>query len=176
MNKEQIAKKHSKVLINTVDVKDILKILEEMSIFSKLLDASKKLKILFTSQIFSEEEKNTAINELLLYLKFSGEGKKFLVQIVKHNHVAAIKEIIRASTAVYNEKLKKTKAVVISPMSLESNYIERLREALKRLTQRDVEIEPQLDPSLIGGFIVKVGSTIYDSSLKGQLRLLRTQL
>ena len=44
------------------------------------------------------------------------------------------------------------------------------------MTKRDVDIDSKIDPALLGGFIVKIGSTIYDSSLKGQLRLLRTEL
>jgi F0F1-type ATP synthase delta subunit len=51
-----------------------------------------------------------------------------------------------------------------------------LKNALKNITKMDVEVENQVDPSLLGGFVVKVGSTIYDNSLKGQLRLLKAEL
>jgi F0F1-type ATP synthase delta subunit len=47
---------------------------------------------------------------------------------------------------------------------------------LKNLIDRDVDIENEVDPSLLGGFVVRVGSTIYDSSVKGQLRLLKSEL
>ena len=63
-----------------------------------------------------------------------------------------------------------------TPVALEEKYISRLKSALTSLTDREVQIESRLDPSLIGGFIVKVGSTVYDSSLKGQLQLLRAEL
>jgi len=65
---------------------------------------------------------------------------------------------------------------VVSPVTLEKNYINRLKSSLKALTRRDIDIESRIDTSLLGGFIVKVGSTVYDSSLKGQLRLLRAAL
>jgi F0F1-type ATP synthase delta subunit len=44
------------------------------------------------------------------------------------------------------------------------------------LIERDVDIEFVLEPSLLGGVLVKVGSTMYDSSIKGQLRLLKDEL
>jgi ATP synthase F1 delta subunit len=91
-------------------------------------------------------------------------------------HMPAIKEIIKASVNAYNEKLKKQTAVVISTVTLEERYISRLKSALKAMTQKDIEIESEIDPSLLGGFIVKVGSTVYDSSLKGQFRLLKADL
>jgi F0F1-type ATP synthase delta subunit len=47
---------------------------------------------------------------------------------------------------------------------------------LKKLIDRDVDLETVLDPSLLGGVLVKVGSTMYDSSIKGQLRLLKDEL
>jgi ATP synthase F1 delta subunit len=176
LNKIQIAKRYGRALMSTANTEDIPKVIEELSAFSRLLDENKKLKLFFIGQIFSEEERDNVIKALLPHLKLSKEGERFLLRIITHGHLPAIKEIIRVSTVMYNEKIKKVKALVISPVSLDGNYIERLRSVLKRLTQRDVEIERQLDPSLIGGFIVKVGSIIYDSSLKGQLRLLRAQL
>ncbi len=176
MNKAQIAKKYSRLLINTVDVSDIPNVIEELKVFSKLIDANKKLKLLFVGQIFSQDEKDRALKELLTYLKVSPHTEKLLKLIIMQMHMPAIKEIIKASIAAYNERLKKATAVVISPVTLEKNYIDRLKNVLKALTQREIDIESQLDPSLLGGFIVKVGSTVYDSSLKGQFRLLRAEL
>jgi F0F1-type ATP synthase delta subunit len=47
---------------------------------------------------------------------------------------------------------------------------------LKKLTDRDLDIEYVMDPSLLGGIQVKVGSMIYDTSIKSQLRLLKNEL
>ncbi len=176
MNKNQIAKKYSRSLINTVDVADIPEVIAEFKVFSKLIDTNRKLKILFAGQIFSEAEKETALMGLLSCLKASSHTEKYLKLIIMQGRLIAIKEIIKALTDAYNEKLKKVKALVISPVTMERNYIDRLRDVLKVLTQRDIEIESRLDSSLLGGFIVKVGSTIYDSSLKGQFQLLRAEL
>ena len=173
MNTKQIAKRYSRLMIDTVDMKDIPNVLKELSAFSNILETDRRLRIFFSSRIFSDEERDTAIKDILEHFKFSEEGRKFILRIVKQGHVQALKDIIKALTTAYNEKLKKAKAVVISPVSLDTGYIERLKEVLKRLTQKEIEIEKQIDPSLIGGFIVKVGSTIYDSSLRAQLRLLK---
>jgi ATP synthase F1 delta subunit len=106
----------------------------------------------------------------------SAGTEKFLRLIILHGHLAAIKEVITASINVYNDAEKKATAVVISPVTLDTSYTDRLKTALKELTKKDVDIETEVDPSLLGGFIVKVGSTIYDSSIKGQLRMLKAEL
>ncbi len=176
MNKNQIAKRYSRILINTVDVSGIAGAIEGFKVFSGLVDANKKLKTLFVSRIFTEEEKDSALKELFLRLKITREAEKLLRLIIQQGHLSAIKEIVQASVAAYNEKLKKMTAVVVSPATLTAKHIERLKQSIKAFTHRDIEIESQIDPSLIGGFIVKAGSTIFDSSLKGQLRLLKAEL
>ncbi|MBI5057280.1 MAG: ATP synthase F1 subunit delta [Nitrospirae bacterium] len=176
MNKNQIARKYSKALISNIELSKIPLVIEELKAFSKLVDANRKLKLLFAGMIFSEDEKGRALSALFPSLKFSADTEKYLKLLVLHGHLAAIREIIVAAVNAYNEKQKKATAVVISSVPLDKNYTDRLKNALKAMTQREIDIESQVDPSLLGGFVVRVGSTIYDSSLKGQLRLLRAEL
>lgn len=176
MNKNQIAKKYSKALLSSAKISDVPTVVEEMKAFAELLETNRQLKLLFAGQIFSDDEKSKAFDALLPKLKLSSQTEKFLKLIILHGNLAAIKEIIIASINIYNEKEKKATAVVISPVTLDTGYTKRLKAALKDLTKKDVDIESQVDPSLLGGFIVKVGSTIYDSSIKGQLRLLKAEL
>jgi F-type H+-transporting ATPase subunit delta len=158
------------------DIADIQGIIEGLQLFSKVIDSSRELRLLFTSNIFSDEEKSLALKTLLSHFGVSQQTERFLRLIIMQNHVNAIKEIIKVSTDAYNERLKKVRALVLSPVTLEKNHIESLKSILSALTNRSVEIESQIDPSLLGGFIVKVDSTVYDSSLKGQFRLLRAEL
>jgi ATP synthase F1 delta subunit len=176
MNKKQVAKKYARVLINTVDVSVVPRVIEELKGFSKLVDNNKKLKVLFISQIFSEREKEASFKELSSPLKFNPGTEKLLKMMIIRKHLSAIHDVITASVDAYNEKQKKATAVVVSSVSLDENNTGRLKAALKQMTQREITIENQIDKSLLGGFIVKVGSTIFDSSLKGQLRLLKTEL
>lgn len=176
MKKSQIAKRYSRTLISTFNIEDIPGIIDGLQTFSKLIDANKKLKVLFISGIFLEDEKDRALKTVLSYIKVPLQTERFLRLVIMQGHLFAIKEIIKASIAAYNEKLKKEIAIVISPFTLERSYVERLKNVLKAMRQREVEIESQIDPSLIGGFIVKVGSTVYDNSLRGQLQLLRAEL
>jgi len=176
LNKNQIAKKYSKALLSSADISGIPTVVEEMKAFAYLLEKNRPLKLLFAGKIFSENEKEKAFTALLPLLKMSPQTEKFLKLIILHGHLSAIKEIIIASINIYNEKEKKATAVVISPVTLDTRYADRLKAALKNLTKKEIDIESQVDPSLLGGFIVKVGSTIYDSSIKGQLRLLKAEL
>ena len=176
MNKNQIAKKYSRAILNTVKLSDIPRVIEELKAFSSLIDDNRQLKRLFAGQIFTDEEKGKAFVAIKPSLKFNAGTEKFLSLIITQGYLTAMKEIITYTINVYNEKQKKASAVVISPVSLNKGYTDRLKVALKNLIDRDVDIENEVDPSLLGGFVVRVGSTIYDSSVKGQLRLLKSEL
>lgn len=176
MNKNQIAKKYSRAIINSIEISDIPTVVEEFKAFSSLVDKNRQLKLLFAGQIFAENEKGKALDALFPVFKLNANTEKFLKLIIMHGHLSAIKEIITGTIDVYNDKQKKATAVVVSSVALDKKYTQRLKSALKKMTDREITIENQIDESLLGGFIVKVGSTIFDSSVKGQLRLLRAEL
>jgi ATP synthase F1 delta subunit len=176
LNKNQIAKKYSRALISSLEISDIPMVVKEFEAFSRLINANRQLKLLFAGQIFSENEKEKAFNALAPSLKFNSNTEKFLKLMIIQGHLSAMKEIIAASIDVYNDRQKKAIAVVVSSVALDRKYTERLTSALKKMTDRDVTIENRIDASLLGGFVVKVGSTIFDSSVKGQLRLLKAEL
>jgi F-type H+-transporting ATPase subunit delta len=176
LNKNQIAKKYSRAILNTVKLSDVPLVIEELKAFSSLIEKNRRLKLLFGGQIFTDEEKGKAFEAIRPSLKFNAGTEKFLGLVIAQGYLAAMKEIITYTISIYNERQKKATAVVVSPVSLDKGYSDRLKAALKNLINRDIELENEIDPSLLGGFIVRVGSTIYDSSVKGQLRLLKSEL
>jgi len=176
LNKNQIAKKYSRAMINSVDVNELPAMIEELKAFAGLVDENRQLKLLFAGQIFSDAEKGKAFDALAPALKFNANTTKYLKIIIIQGHLSAIKEVVTATIDAYNDKQKKATAVVVSSVALDSTNTERLKEALKKMTDREVTIENETDGSLLGGFIVRVGSTIFDSSVKGQLRLLKAEL
>jgi ATP synthase F1 delta subunit len=90
--------------------------------------------------------------------------------------IPALPAIIRSAINLYFEKKKKAKAIVMTPIEIKKEQEDSLKSSLKKMMDRDVDIEYVMDPSLLGGILVKVGSTMYDTSIKSQLRLLRYEL
>ncbi len=64
----------------------------------------------------------------------------------------------------------------MTPIEISRDRENTLKASLKKMTDRDVDMEYVIDPSLLGGILVKIGSTMYDTSIKGQLRLLKDEL
>ena len=170
------SKKYAKTLISMVGIDDMPQALAELTAIEQLMAGSPDFRSLLVSPVFPAADREKALKSVADKLKLSGTVFNFLVHISRIKVVAALSEIIRATTLIYLEKKKLAKATVLTPVALTKDQVERLKVSLKKLIEKDVDIEFVLDPSLLGGILVKVGSTMYDSSIKGQLRLLKEDL
>lgn len=168
--------KAARAFMNSVNIDLVPKCLEELTSMNDFLLKDREIKGFFLNPLFSTDERGKVLNLLKERLNLSDETVKFLRFILEEKAISGLSEIIKKITSLYLDRKRKARATVISPISLDSRYDERLRVSLKNLTGRDVDIDYVVDPSLLGGVVIKVGSTMYDSSIRGQLRLLRDNL
>ncbi len=170
------AKKYAKTFINIVGIEDAPKALAELALIENLMLKSRGFKSFLLNPGFSQAEKGNALKQVAAKAMLSEKVVKFIIHLTELRVIGALSEIIKIATAIYLEKKKRAKAVVMTPVEISGDYGERLRASLKKLIEKDIDIEYVLEPSLLGGVLVKVGSTMYDSSIKGQLRLLKDEL
>jgi len=169
-------KKYAKALLDTVGIEKTPQALTELSMVNDLMVKSKEFKNLLINPQFTPEERERIIKQITSKLKLSDNVIKFVLHLTELMLIIHLSEIIKIATSLYLEKKKRAKAVVMTPLPISKNYEDKLRTSLKKLTNRDVDIEYVMDPSLLGGIQIKVGSTVYDTSIKGQLRLLKNEL
>lgn len=170
------AKKYAKTLISIVGIEDTPQALLELSVIENLMAKSRGFKSLLLNPSFSQANREEALQQVGAKLNLSETTIRFVIHLTEIRVIAALSQIIKIATALYLEKKKQAKAVVLSPVEMSESHTERLKASLKKITDRDVDLEFVIDPSLLGGVLVKVGSTMYDSSIKGQLRLLKDEL
>jgi len=170
------AKKYAKTLISVVGIDEAPRALSELMTVDQLMAKSSEFRSLMVSPVFPHADRERAFKSVAEKLKLSDKVYKFLVHITRIKAVAALPEIITMATQIYLEKKNRAKATVMTPVELTKDHESRLKASLKKRIDKDVDIEFVIDPSLLGGVLVKVGSTMYDSSIKGQLRLLKEDL
>ncbi len=170
------AKRYARMLFNLTGAEKAEETISILTDLADIMDESKEIKNFFYSPLIDEKERISAIEALAEKLSLSDDLKKFIVYLSRIKGFDALRDIIRHYTSLYYESQKKTKATIITPVKFNGNIEGRLVEALRKLTNREVEVEYLYDPELIGGIVVKVGSTMYDSSIRGQLNLLKEQL
>ena len=170
------AKKYAKTFINIVGIEEAPKALAELALLEDLMTKSREFRSLLVNPGFSSIERESGLKQVAVRFCLSEKIVKFVAHLTQIGVISVLSDIIKGATAIYLEKKKKAKAIVLTPVEISAKNEERLKASLKKLLEKDVDIEYVMDPSLLGGILVKVGSTLYDSSVKGQLRLLKDEL
>jgi len=170
------AKKYAKTFMSVVGVEEMPKALVELGAVETLMQKSMEFRSLLVNPGFSAAERTKALQQVAAKAGFSEKVVKFVMHLTEIRVIAALSDILKLATALYLERMKRAKAVVMTPVEVSKSYEERLKASLKKMIEREIDIEYVIDASLLGGVLVKVGSTMYDSSVKGQLRLLKDEL
>jgi len=176
LKKIKEVKRYANALIRNVGIDNAPQSINELEAINALTLKSKEFKSLLFNPQFTSGERETVLKQLSAKIKLSDYTIKFVMYLSELGIIRALPAIIRSATNLYFEKKKKAKAVVMTPIEIKKEQEDSLRSSLKKMMDRDVEIEYMMDPSLLGGILVKIGSTMYDTSIKSQLRLLRDEL
>ena len=107
---------------------------------------------------------------------FTGRLKNFMDVILEHGRAAAIPTIAEVFHKLKQEAQKIVAATVTTSEPLDHGLRERTEETLRRVTGRQVNVHYDIDPTLIGGMITRIGSTVYDGSLRSQLSRLKREM
>ncbi|MHA1134307.1 MAG: F0F1 ATP synthase subunit delta [Alphaproteobacteria bacterium] len=141
--------------------------------FGEALDASDDLQRLVKSPMFSTEEQGRALGAILDELKIEGLTKNFLLLVSKNRRLFATPDMIRAYRAMLAEHRGEMSATVTAASKLTNTQVTALKQALKAALGKDVMLEQLVDPSLIGGLMIKVGSRMIDTSIRTKLNSLK---
>jgi F-type H+-transporting ATPase subunit delta len=144
--------------------------------FAELLDANAELKILFETPAVAVAKKIAVLGEIAQKMGLQQVVQNFLSVVLEHERIGHLAEIIEAFEQLLNERLGIVVAEVSSASALAEAERKELEQALRARTGKQVRMNFSLDPALIGGVTAKVGSTIYDGSVRGRLERLRAEL
>jgi F-type H+-transporting ATPase subunit delta len=141
----------------------------ELKRVKELLDGSLDLKRLVRSPVYSREEQSAAMGAILDRLNVSTLTKNFIGLVAEKRRLFALRDIITAFEKIVAAQRGELSATVTSAQALKPEQLTALSGTLKDTFKRDVRLATQVDPTLIGGLVVKVGSRQIDSSLKAKL-------
>jgi F-type H+-transporting ATPase subunit delta len=144
--------------------------------FQALLDESEDLRRLVASPVFSSEEQQNAVSAVAEKAGISGIVLNFLKVVAGNRRLFALPGMIRAFREIAADHRGEVTAEVTSAHALTATQEKELKSALKGVTGKDVTIAVTIDPSILGGLIVKVGSRQIDTSLRTKLSTLKLAL
>ncbi len=141
----------------------------ELDRLSALIGESAELRRLVRSPISGRKLQETALAAIGDKAGFSDLLKRFLGVMVRNRRLGVIESAIREFRLLLARRRGETVARVVSAMALEPKQVDAVRAALRRVLGGEVTVDAAVDPALIGGLMVRVGSKLYDASLKTKL-------
>ena len=141
-----------------------------------MIEESEDLRRLVESPVFSAEEQEAAIGAVADRAGIRGLTGNFLRLVARNRRLFALPGMIRAFREMAARQRGEVAADVTSAHPLSASQVEDLKAALRDKLGKIVSLQVAVDPSLLGGLVVKVGSRMIDTSLRTRLMTIRTQL
>jgi F-type H+-transporting ATPase subunit delta len=137
---------------------------------------SADLRELFLDPSFPSDQKVAILDKLNARLGMSVQVRNFIAVIIQHDRLYVLDEILAEYRKEVNRRLGISEVQVTTARPLDANERQGIEQKVAAMTGTQVQATYHEDKSLLGGVVVRVGSTIYDGSVKGRLDRLKEQL
>lgn len=156
--------------------KAVAEVAKALAAFQALVTESPDLQRLMSSPVFKTEDQVSAVAALASKAGISGLALNFLNVMSSNRRLAAVPGAIASFNALVAQAKGETTAEVTSAEKLSAKQLADLKAALKSATGSDVAITAKVEPAILGGLIVKVGSRMMDNSLRTKLNSLQVAM
>ena len=153
---------------NTVDA-----VKGDLEGFAALMDESGDLTRLVRSPVFSADEQLHALSAVLRRAGIGGLAAKFLKLVAANRRLFAVRDMVRAYRELVARHKGEATAQVTVAERLKDEHLNALRSTLKAVSGKDIDLDIKVDPAIIGGLVVKLGSRMVDASLRTKLNAIK---
>ena len=148
----------------------------QLTALAALYGEAADLRNFLASPAVTREAKHGVIEKIAARMGVGKVVRNFLFVLADHQRTQILPEVIAAFQEVVRQRQGIAQAEISSAVELSPAQKAEFAKTLERLTGKKVEPSYSLDPALLGGAVVRIGSTIYDGSLRNQLNTLRARL
>jgi F-type H+-transporting ATPase subunit delta len=143
---------------------------------AQMVSQSTELRTALLTPAIPTSRKRAVMAKLLEEIAASAYLRNFIWVVIDHRRIGMLDDIREAFEVALDERMGFARAEVTSAAALDEQRSARLESELSRLTGKRMRLRFAVDPELLGGATARIGSTLYDGSLRGQLEQLRREL
>jgi F-type H+-transporting ATPase subunit delta len=155
------------------DEKSVDAVKADLDQFNAMLADSADLRRLVRSPVFAADTQSKALDAVLGKAGITGVSANFLKVLTANRRLFAVTDVIRAFSALVAKFKGEAVADVTVAEALSDKNLDALKAALAKVTGKNVALNVKVDPSIIGGLVVKLGSRMVDSSLRTKLNSIK---
>ncbi|HEX4998641.1 MAG TPA: ATP synthase F1 subunit delta [Terriglobia bacterium] len=170
------ANRYAKALMDVLYPNDAETGLIQLDGFVAILATEPEATQVLENPTVSIERRQALLNKIADAAGFIAPVRRFLDLLVARNRMDLLGDVVAAYRKFLDERMGVVRAHVTSAQPLDDSEQSALRAKLEQATGRQVRMEVSVDPALIGGVVAQVGSTIYDGSMRQQLKTFRNRM
>jgi F-type H+-transporting ATPase subunit delta len=174
-----VARRYARALADVAgqkDAKNLDRTAREISLAAAVLTGDAQILRFFDDPSIPRESKDASMQTLARKAKLSELSARFLGVLIDNRRTSALPAIDEALRALRDERLGIVQAETTMAVKPSETEVKQLRQALERMTGRQVQLSVTIDPGVLGGARTRVGSQVYDGTLRSQLAALRRRL
>ncbi len=141
-----------------------------------LFDTQEGFEQALINPLFNKNDRKKVLEAVLAATDLSAIMKSFMILLFDKGRIGFIREIASFYKDLADELKGVVKASIVSATELSSDAVDKIKEALSQKTGKDIVLNVEQDPSLIGGVVTKLGDLVLDGSVKTQLMNMRETL
>lgn len=178
MTNRAIAARYARALLDVTRAEqgDVDAIERDLGSFVSFVDAEPALRRVLVNSAVPAPRKKALVSELLARAPLHPQVSKLLVLMADRGRLAILPDVLDQYRQRLLDLRHIVRAEVTTAVPLEADRVEKLRSALGALTGRQVTMTTSVDPGLIGGVVTRIGSVVYDGSVKRQLERMKEAL
>ena len=172
-----LARRYAKAIFDIGSARgDLNKLGQDIRSLAKAMRDSKELDTALTNPAIRRSDRRKVIDGLLKVIGVQTASRNLVYLLLDGERLGTLPGISRALDDMIEAKAGRVAAEVISAKPLDPSQLSQISSALETLSGKKVTVTTRQDPELLGGVVAKLGDTVYDGSLRTQLRTLRDEL
>lgn len=172
-----VARRYAKALIDLATRDDTVdETGAQLQQHRDLLETNVNLQAILRNPSVGVEAKGNVLTAILERTQPGPLLQGFLLLLLKNDRLHHLDRICDHYERIANEKLRRVKAQVTTAVELGTEQYQAVKQKVAAMTQKEVLLDTRIDPSILGGLIVRINHTVLDGSLQGQLKRLRHEL
>jgi len=177
MSVQTVARRYASALADVVlERGEAREVQEELLAWEKMLQASPVLPEVFRNPTIPLDKKRAVLNKLIDRSKPKPTTANFLKVLLQNQRLTDLGEINQKFAEILDLRAGMVAATVTTARTVPENAQQKLRTKLLSVTGKKVRINFMTDPELIGGLVTRIGSTVYDGSVRNHLQLIKEKM
>jgi F-type H+-transporting ATPase subunit delta len=177
MSVQTVARRYASALADVVLQRgEAREVQAELTAWEQMIQSSPNLLEVFRNPTIALDKKRALLNKLIERTKPRPTTVNFLKVLLQNQRLTELGEINRRFAEVLDARAGMVAANVKTARPVPADSQQRLQAKLTSLTNKKVRINFATDPELIGGLVTRIGSTVYDGSVRNQLQLIKERM